>query len=48
MANNNDNLFEIRKSPESIIAAQALNLDDYVQRIIDDRDRVNICTTSNK
>lgn len=47
MTNNNDNLFEIRKSPESIITAQALNLDDYVQRVIDDRD-VNFCTTSNK
>lgn len=45
MANNNDNLFEIRKSPESIIAAQALTLDDYVFKIIDDRDR--ICSTSN-
>lgn len=48
MANNNDNLFEIRKSPESIITAQALNLDDYVQRIIDDRDGIKFCTTSNK
>lgn len=45
MANNNDNLFEIRKSPESIITAQALTLDDYVFKIIDDRDR--ICSTSN-
>jgi hypothetical protein len=45
MTNNNDNLFEIRKSPESIITAQALTLDDYVFKIIDDRDR--ICATSN-
>ena len=42
----NDNPFAIRKSPVSIITAQALNLDDYVQRTIDDRDRVNVCTTS--
>ena len=35
----NDNPFAIRKSPVSIITAQALNLDDYVQRTIDDRDR---------
>ena len=34
----NDNPFAIRKSPVSIISAQALNLDDYVQRTIDDRD----------
>ena len=45
MTNNNDNLFEIRKSPESIITAQALTLDDYVFKVIDDRDR--ICATSN-
>lgn len=47
MTNNNDNLFEIRKSPESIITAQALTLDDYVFKIIDDTDRVNHCVTSN-
>ncbi len=34
----NDNPFAIRKSPVSIISAQALNLDDYVQRTLDDRD----------
>ena len=39
MTNNNDNLFEIRKSPESIITAQALTLDDYVFKVIDDRDK---------
>ena len=43
-----NNPFAIRKSPVSIITAQALNLDDYVQRTIDDRDRVSFCTTSNK
>ena len=31
------NPFAIRKSPVSIITAQAVNLDDYVQRTIDDR-----------
>ena len=46
MTNNNDNLFEIRKSPESIITAQALTLDDYVFKIIDDRDR-GVFATSN-
>ena len=44
----NDNPFAIRKSPVSIISAQALTLDDYVQRILDDGDRVSFCTTSNK
>ena len=44
----NDNPFAIRKSPVSIISAQALTLDDYVQRILDDGDRVSYCTTSNK
>ena len=34
----NENPFAIRKSPVSIITAQAVNLDDYVQRTIDDRD----------
>ena len=43
----NDNPFAIRKSPVNIITAQALTLDDYVQRM-DDRDRVSFCTTSNK
>ena len=42
----NDNPFAIRKSPVSIITAQALTLDDYVQRIIDDTDRVSVCTTT--
>ena len=32
----NDNPFAIRKSPVSIISAQALNLDDYVQRTLDE------------
>ena len=44
----NENPFAIRKSPVSIISAQALTLDDYVQRILDDGDRVSYCTTSNK
>ena len=43
----NDNPFAIRKSPVSIITAQALNLDDYVQRTLND-DPVSFCTTSNK
>jgi hypothetical protein len=34
----NDNPFAIRKSPVSIITAQALTLDDYVQRTLDNRD----------
>ena len=45
----NDNPFAIRKSPVSIITAQALTLDDYVQRSIDDKDRVSLpCATTNK
>jgi hypothetical protein len=44
----NENPFAIRKSPASIITAQALNLDDYVQRTIDDRDRISFCATTNK
>jgi len=43
-----NNPFAIRKSPVSIITAQALNLDDYVQRTLDDTDRPSFCTTSNK
>ncbi len=42
----NDNPFAIRKSPVDLITVQALTLDDYVQRDIDDR--VSFCTTSNK
>ena len=42
----NDNPFAIRKSPVSIITAQALNLDDYVQRTLDDPDRPSVCVTS--
>ncbi len=34
----NKNPFAIRKSPVSIISAQALTIDDYVQRTLDDRD----------
>ncbi len=41
-----NDLFVIRKSPESVITAQALTLDDYVHRIIDDGDRVSVCTTA--
>ena len=33
-----NNPFAIRKSPASIITAQALTIDDYVQRTLDDRD----------
>ena len=44
----NENPFAIRKSPVSIISAQALNLDDYVQRTLDDTDRVSFCATTNK
>ena len=40
----NENPFAIRKSPVSIITAQALNLDDYVKRGIDDRP-VSVCAT---
>ena len=43
----NDNPFAIRKSPVSIITAQAVTIDDYVQRTIDDRDGVSYCVTSN-
>lgn len=45
--NNENDLFVIRKSPESVITAQALTLDDYVYKIIDDTDRTSSCTTSN-
>ena len=44
----NENPFAIRKSPVNIISAQALTLDDYVQRNIDDTDRVSFCATTNK
>ena len=44
----NENPFAIRKSPVSIITAQALTLDDYVQRTIDDTNRVSFCATTNK
>ena len=43
-----NNPFAIRKTPASIITAQALNLDDYVQRTLADGDRVSFCTTNNK
>lgn len=43
-----NNPFAIRKSPVSIITAQALNLDDYVQRTLEDGDRVSFCATTNK
>ncbi len=43
----NENPFAIRKSPVSIITAQALNLDDYVQRDIEDENRVSFCGTTN-
>ena len=43
----NENPFAIRKSPVDLITAQALNIDDYVQRTIDDRDRpvAVVCAT---
>ena len=41
----NENPFAIRKSPVSIISAQALNVDDYVKRTIYDGDRVSVCAT---
>ena len=44
----NENPFGIRKSPVNIITAQALTLDDYVQRTIDDTNRVSFCATTNK
>ena len=44
----NENPFAIRKSPVSIITAQALTLDDYVQRTLDGGDRVSFCATTNK
>ena len=44
----NDNPFAIRKSPVDLISAQALTLDDYVQRTLDDGDRVSFCATTNK
>lgn len=44
----NENPFAIRKSPVSIITAQALTIDDYVQRTLDDNDRVSFCATTNK
>ena len=42
----NENPFAIRKSPVSIITAQAVTLDDYVERTLDDGDRVSFCATS--
>jgi len=44
----NKNPFAIRKSPVSIITAQAVTIDDYVQRTLDDTDRVSFCATTNK
>jgi hypothetical protein len=41
----NENPFAIRKSPVSIITAQALNVDDYVKKTIYDGDRVSVCAT---
>lgn len=43
----NDNPFAIRKSPVSIITAQAVTLDDYVERTLDDGDKVSVCATTN-
>ena len=43
----NDNPFGIRKSPVDLITVQALTLDDYVQRTLDDRDGVSVCATVN-
>ena len=44
----NENPFAIRKSPVDLITVQALTLDDYVQRTLDDTDRVSFCATSKK
>ena len=44
----NDNPFAIRKSPVDLITVQALTLDDYVQRTLEDNDRVSFCATTNK
>ena len=41
----NENPFAIRKSPVDLITAQALNIDDYVQRTIDDRPVSVFCAT---
>ena len=41
----NENPFAIRKSPVSIITAQAVTIDDYVQRTIDDRPISVVCAT---
>ena len=41
----NENPFAIRKSPVNLITVQALTLDDYVQRTLDDGDRVSVCAT---
>ena len=41
----NENPFAIRKSPVDLITAQAVNLDDYVQKTIYDGDRVSVCAT---
>ena len=38
------NPFAIRKSPVSIISAQAVNLDDYVKRGLDESP-VRVCAT---
>ena len=44
--NEKKNPFAIRKSPVSIITAQAVNLDDYVQRTLDDPGRTShVCAT---
>ena len=43
----NDNPFAIRKSPVDLITVQALTLDDYVERTIDDKDHVSVCATTN-
>ncbi len=42
----NDNPFAIRKSPVRIITAQALTLDDYMSRTLDDSDKVSFCATT--
>ena len=44
----NDNPFAIRKSPVNLITAQALTLDDYVQRMDDVSDGISFCTTNSK
>ena len=42
------NPFGIRKAPVEIISAQAVTLEDFLKRDIDDQERVSFCATNNK